>query len=120
MQAKILDGVASAGGTATYVTASTSVLQNGAGSHTYDLATGRLDRAGGWHYVKLVTDMNTKRYVSLQLDGQTPVDISTYQMDVTSSAGFAGMHFSAEFSATTSTARFVNIAQLVGTVEYGY
>jgi len=124
MVGRILDGAASntlsgtnGSGTAVYTAVTTSVLQNGGGTHTYDPPTGRLDRAGGWHYVKLVVDMAAKRYVSVQLDGQAPVDISAYQMDTTTSAGFAGMHFSFEFAATTSTARFVNIAQVIGTAE---
>jgi hypothetical protein len=118
MIAKILDGAASvAAGNAVYAAASTSLLQNGGGSHTYDLPTGRLDRAGGWHWVKLVTDLNAKKYVSVQIDGQAPVDLSAYTTDTTASSGFAGMHFSVEFSATTSTARYVNVARIVGTAE---
>lgn len=123
MVAKILDGAASAAaGTDVWVAAATSVLQNGAGSHTYDPPTGRLDRAGGWHHVKLVLDMATKTYVSLQLDGIRPrkpnvVNLSQYQMDTTTSSGFAGMHFSVELTASTSTRRFVNIAQVIGTAE---
>jgi hypothetical protein len=126
MIGQILDGAATAtanggapltGPTAIYTTVSTSVLQNGAGTHTYDPPTGRLDRAGGWHYVKLIMDMANKTYVSLTLDGQPTVSLTGYQMDQTTSAGYAGMHFSVEFSATTSSARFVNVAQVIGTDE---
>lgn len=124
MVARILDGAATnalsgttASGTAVYTAVSTSLLQNGGGTHNFDPPTGRLDRAGGWHYIKMVLDMANKKYVSLQIDGQAPVDLSGYQMDKTDSTGFAGMHFSFEFSASTSTSRFVNVAQIMGTAE---
>lgn len=124
MVARILDGAATAvgGGTnasaaATYTAVSTSTIQNGAGSHTYDVPSGRLDRAGGWHWVKLVVDFTTLKYVSIQIDGENAVDLSAYSLDVTDSTGFAGMHHSFEFSASTSTRRFVNIANVIGTVE---
>jgi hypothetical protein len=96
----------------------TSRLQNGAGSHTYDPTTGSLDKAGGWHWAKLVTDMNAKKYVSLAFDSQPPVDLSAYTMDMTATTAFAGMHFSFEFAASTSTRpRYVNVAQMIGTDE---
>jgi hypothetical protein len=125
MIAQILDGDATnaasgttPSGAATYTTVSTSVLQNGGGSHTFEPKSGRLDRAGGWHWVKLVVDFVTKKYVSVQIDGEALVDLSAYSMDTTTSTGFAGMHHSFEFSASTSTSpRFVNIANMVGTVE---
>lgn len=125
MLAQILDGAATAvgGGTnpsaaATYTTVATSVLQNGAGTHTFDPTTGSLDKVGGWHYIKLVVNMAAKRYVSLKLDSQPVVDLSSYQMDTTTSSGFAGMHFSFEMAATTATApRWINVAQVIGTVE---
>jgi hypothetical protein len=120
MVARILDGTQSQA-QATDVWAApagtTSVLQNGAGTHTYDAPTGRLDRAGGLHHVKLVMDMANKRYVSLRIDGNPKVDLRTYVMDSTASASFAGMHFSVELVASTSTRRFVNIAQVIGTAE---
>lgn len=124
MVARILDGAAtntlsgtSGSGAAVYAAVSTSVLQNGGGSHTYDPATGRMDRAGGWHWCKLVVDFSTLKYVSIQLDGEAAVDLSAYNLDVTDTTGFAGMHHSFEFSASTSTRRFVNIANVIGTVE---
>jgi hypothetical protein len=126
MHARILDGVASAAanggtptlasGTAVYADVVTSTNQNGAGSHTYDLATGRGDRVGGLHYVKMVVDFATGHYVSLQLDSQI-VDISSYQQDITDSAGFGGMHHSIEYHGNTTTRRFVNIGALRGTLE---
>lgn len=123
MHGRILDGTATntlsgTNGTLTAVYADvvTSVAQNGAGSHTYDPASGRLDLVGGYHYVKMVVDFATLKYVSLQLDAEV-VDLSAYNMDITDTTGFAGMHHSFEFSAGTTTRRFVNIANLVGTVE---
>lgn len=123
MHGRILDGTASnalsgtvGSGTAVYADVVTSVSQNGAGSHTYDPPSGRLDLVGGWHFVKLVVDFVTLKYVSLQLDAEV-VDVSTYNMDVTDTTGFAGMHHSFEFSAGTTTRRFVNVANMIGTVE---
>lgn len=119
LKAHILDGAASAtAGKAVYRTVSTSVLQNGGGTHTYDLLSGRMDRVGGWHWVKMVVDMATGKYVSLRLDGENEVDLSGYDLDVQASAGFAGQHFSVELSASTTTRpRYVNIANFVATAE---
>lgn len=124
MVARILDGAATnalsgtvGSGTAVYAAAVTSVSQNGAGTHTYDIPSGRLDRAGGWHFVKMVVDFVNLRYVSLQLDGEAVADLSAYSLDITDTVGFAGMHHSFEFSASTSTRRFVHVASLIGTVE---
>lgn len=126
MVARILDGAATAAansgnptnpsGTAVYTAVATSWNQNGGGSHTYDVPTRRLDRVGGWHYVKMVVDFATGRYVSLQLDSYVE-DISTYEWDVTASTGFAGMHQSIEYHGNTSTNRYVNIAGLRVTLE---
>lgn len=123
MKGRILDGAATGlasgtngSGAATYFDAITSVSQNGAGSHTYDPPTGRLDLAGGWHYVKMVVDFATLKYVSLQLDAET-ADISGYSADITATTGFAGMHLSWEYSGQTTTPRFVNIANMVVTAE---
>lgn len=128
MTASILDGAATAAangatptipsGAAVYTLASTSVLQNGGGSHTYDPVTGSMDKVGGWHYVKMVVDMATKKYVSLRLDGEAQVDLSGYSLDTTDSAGFAGQHFSVEMFATTSTRpRTIHVAQVIATRE---
>jgi len=124
MHARILDGAATfalsgtnGASAAVYTDVVTSVNQNGAGTHTYDVPSGRLDRAGGWHWCKLVVDFVAAKYVSIQLDGETAVDLSAYNLDVTDTTGFAGMHHSFEFSASTSTRRYVNIANIIGTVE---
>lgn len=126
MVGRILDGAATAtangttptvsSGAATYTAVVTSTGQNGAGSHTYDPPSGRLDLSGGWHYCKMVVDFATLKYVSLQLDSQV-VDLSAYSADVTDSTGFAGMHHSWEFSGGTTSRRYVNIANIVGTLE---
>lgn len=124
MIGKILDGAATAaanggtpltGTTAVYTTATTSSNQNGAGSHLFEPVSGRMDVAGGWHYARLAVNLSTKKYVSLQLDSESPVDLSAYDMDHTTSSGFGGMHFSFEFCASTSTRpRYVNIAAVRG------
>lgn len=122
--ARILDGAASntlsgtnGSGTAVYTAVVTSVLQNGGGTHNYDLPSGRLDRAGGWHWCKLVVDFVNLKYVSIQLDGESVIDLSAYSLDVTDTTGFAGMHHSFEFSASTTTRRFLNVANMIGTLE---
>lgn len=125
MQGWILDGgatVAAGSGTTAsnpgvWRSVTTSTNQNGGGSHTYDPVAGGLDRAGAWHHVKLVLDMNLKKYVSLQLDGGPLVDLSAYSMDTTATSGAAMMHFSFEYAASTSTRRFMNIARVIGTSE---
>jgi hypothetical protein len=126
MLGKILDGAATAaanpgtpltGTTAVYTTVATSLLQNGAGSHQYEpsAAGGRMDKAGGWHYCKLVVNLATKTYVSVKLDGEPTVDLSAYALDQITSTGFAGMHFSFELSASTSTRpRYINVAGIRG------
>lgn len=123
MHGRILDGLATntvsgtnGSGAATYADVITSVSQNGGGSHLYDLPSGREDRAGGWHYAKMVVNFATLRYVSLQLDAET-VDISGYLADITASTGMAGMHMSFEFSGQTTTPRYINIANMVATLE---
>lgn len=110
-------GTTGRGGTvAVYTKVTTSYLQNGAGSHNWDpsASSGRLDRAGGWHYAYLASNMATKKYVACRIDSQPFIDLSGYDLDCTTSSGFAGMHFSAEYSANTSTRRFMNIAALTG------
>lgn len=119
MHGRILDGVASSGGTATFADVVTSDLQYGGGSHLWEPISGRLDRAGGWHYAKLIVDIRPtiNKYVSLQLDGRL-VDCTGYSLDDTASTGAAMMHFSVEFVASTATVpRYMHIAQLTGTVE---
>lgn len=125
MHARILDGAAtnalsgtSGSGAAVYADVLTSILQNGGGSHTYDPPTGREDLAGGWHWVKMVVDFATGKYIALYLDSMF-VDLSTmtYVWDVTDTTGFAGMHHSFEYHGTTTTPRFVNVANVIGTLE---
>jgi len=53
----------------------------------------------------------------VQLDGEAAVDLSAYTLDATDTTGFAGMHYSFEFSASTGTRRWVNIANVIGTME---
>lgn len=122
----VLDGAATAAanganalvGTAPAVWAQvgTSPMQNGAGTHNFDpsAGSGRLDRAGGWHYAYLASDLKTKKYVSCRIDGQDNIDLSAYSLDATSTTGAAMMHFSVEYTGSTSTDRFMNIAGVTG------
>lgn len=114
----VLDGTASGtAGAAVWADVIQSHQQNGAGSHTFMPSNGGLDRAGGWHYAYLAVDLLNKKYVGCKLDGETYVDLSTYNLDATSSTGAAMMHFSTEYSSNTGTYRFMNIAQVTG---YGW
>lgn len=121
----ILDGAATAavnavpltGGGAAWRTVDTSLLQNSSGTHLYEPFSGRMDRAGGWHWCKLVVDFSTKMYVSAQIDGRPVVDLSAYQLDMTTTAGFAGMHCSFEYCAGTTTPRYMHTAKWVITKE---
>lgn len=101
---------------ASYELIATVTNQDGTGSHLYDPTTGQIDKAGGWHYAKLVTDLENKEYVRCQFDDKI-VDLTGVPIYIGNSAGFAGMHFSFEYSQRTSTRRFMNIAQFCGTVE---
>jgi hypothetical protein len=100
----------------TYLDVMTVTGQNGTGSHLYDPTSGQLDKAGGWHYAKLVTDLKNKKYIRAQFDSAT-VDLTGTDIYTAPSTGFAGMHFSFEYSQKTSTRRFMNIAQFIGTRE---
>lgn len=121
----ILDGDQTALVNATVLTGSgaawrnvqTSLNQNSSGTHIYEPSTGRMDRAGGWHWCKLVVDFSTSKYVYAQIDGQPVVDLSAYALDKTTTAGFAGMHFSAEYCASTSTARYMHTSKWILTKE---
>lgn len=126
MQAWILDGALTAqvngaspltGSAVGWRSVATSVLQNGTGQHSYVPSTGSQDRAGGWHYCKLVMDMANKKYVELQLDGSGVIDLSAYSMDQTTSAGAPMMHFSVEAASATSSLHYMHIARVIGTVE---
>lgn len=123
MVGRILDGAATAAANAgnptspsapaVYTDVVTSWNQNGGGSHTYDPATGRLDRVGGWHQAELWVNFSTGDYVRVRLDSWV-VDFEPgqYVWDVTDSSGMAGFHHSVEYHGNTTTPRFVNIAAL--------
>lgn len=121
----ILDGAATAaanavpltGGGAAWRKVDTSDRQNSSGTHLYEPFSGRMDRAGGWHWAKLVVDFSTQKYVSCQLDGRPIVDLSAYNLDQTTTAGFAGMHCSFEYCAGTTTPRYMHTARWVITKE---
>jgi hypothetical protein len=92
----------STGQPAVYAAVDTSYMQNGAGTHNYEpsASSGRLDRAGGWHWAMLAVDLSAKKYIGCCIDGRPFVDLSSYSLDKTTSSGFAGMHFSAEYPAS--------------------
>jgi len=121
----ILDGAATAaanaagagGSAAVWQKVGTSVLQNSSGTHLYEPFSGRMDRAGGWHWAKLIVDFSTLKYVSCQVDGGPIINLSGYSLDITTTAGFAGMHLSWEYFGSTSTPRYMHTARWVITKE---
>lgn len=121
----ILDGAVTAasnatgpgGSAAVWRKVGTSINQNSSGSHLYEPSSGRMDRAGGWHWAKLVVNFSTLNYVSCQIDGEPVVNLSSYALDVTTTSGFAGMHLSFEYSASTSTPRYMHTAKWMITKE---
>ena len=132
MQIWALDGAATAisnstggnqltGSGAVWRSVATSTNQNGGGSHTFNPVTGAFDYAGGWHYVKIISDFQNRSYVGAFIDGTfvdlSPTSATPLVMDQTTSAGAAMMHFSLEMMATTSTARNMHWNQPRGTIE---
>lgn len=84
--------------------------------HQWDPVNGSWDRAGVWHYAKVITDFKNKNYVSIQFDDQVfPLPgTGVYQL---ASTGAKVMHFSIDYSQKTATRRFINVANVVGTEE---
>lgn len=86
--------------------------------HLYNpltLTPARYDRAGLWNYAKLVTDLTNLKYVYVQFNELVfPLSDAMFQA---ASSGAATMHFSVEYAQKTSTRRFVNVANVVGTSE---
>lgn len=87
--------------------------------HSWDPVSGSWDTAGGWHYVKIVTDFVTKTYVSVQFDGLIYTSMAGQSMyQIVGDTGAKLMHFSVEHAmAQSATRRFWNIARCVGTIE---
>jgi hypothetical protein len=89
---------------------------------------GKGDSAGMWHYFRLVTDFSGQKYVSLQFNDvlwnastfSAPINGGATQQAIlggqtfysASDTGARVMHFSIEFSASTSSRRFISAAQL--------
>lgn len=93
-----------------------SVTNQSFTQHQWDPVNSGWDRAGTWHYVKLITNMQSKQYVSIQFDDQvfSLSGTSIYQL---ASTGAKTMHFSVDYSQKTATRRFMNVGPVVGTVE---
>jgi hypothetical protein len=85
--------------------------------HSYDPVGGSWDTAGQWHYVKIVADMYQHQYVSVQLDESVYSLPSLAMYQGIGDTGAKAMHQSAEFAATTSTRRFMSVAQVQLTAE---
>lgn len=86
-------------------------------THTYHLDLGTADTAGTWFYVKLVADMVNKKYVSVQFADKLVTFATTYPLRSTPDTGPMSLHFSIECAQKSSVRRYVNVAQVVGTVE---
>lgn len=87
------------------------------GQHSWDPVGGTWDRAGVWHYAKIVADFAAAQYVSIQVDETLYTAMAGQPMYVSSASGAKTMHFSVEFGQTTGTRRFWNAAKVTGTVE---
>lgn len=127
IDACILDGAASAAANADALNGAGAIwrkvdesrLQNGGGTHLYEPGAGRMDRAGGWHWCRLVVDFATKTYVSVQIDGNAAIDLTAYVLDQTTTSGFAGWHSSFEYAGLTSSARYMHLSRFAITEEVG-
>lgn len=88
---------------------------------------GKLDNAGFWFYWRLTTDFTNQKIVSFQLNDviwsgapfpTTPgatqqSDLSGKNIYVAADTGARVMHFSVEYSCSTSTRKFMHVAQLL-------
>jgi hypothetical protein len=93
-----------------------TITDQGNAQHTYALAGNLKDKAGQWWYVKLCADFVTKKYVYAQY-GDHFYDMSGLDLHTAASSSQAVMHFSAEYAAVGTSARYVNIAQVIGSRE---
>jgi len=84
--------------------------------HAYNPFAKLYDKAGGWHYFRLVTDMGTLKYTSFQFNEVT-YDLSANSIRTSASTSQTMLHFSVEMNQHTSSRRWINIADLVGTRE---
>lgn len=86
--------------------------------HSWDPVNGSWDRAGVWHFAKLVTDFNLQQIVSIQVDEKVYTSMAGRPMYSAAASGAKTMHFSVELGQTTSTRRWWNAGPVVGTAEY--
>ena len=100
----------------TYTQLGSTIATQSFTQHQWDPVNGSWDRAGTWHYVKLVTNFSTKQYVSIQFD-DVVFPLGGQGVFQLASTGAKTMHFSAEFAQKTATRRFINIGPMIGTLE---
>lgn len=95
-----------------------TVNQSHVGQHLYSPggSSSQLDKAGSWHYAKLVVDFKTGRYVYAQLDDLI-LPAAERPIFESASTGARATHFSAEFFQTNTSRKFVNIAKVRGSRE---
>lgn len=94
-----------------YVWTQFATCQSDPITHMYDLPAGKLDKAGQWSYIRLVTNFNTGAYVGCQFN-QTWYDLTGVPYYVFASAGAQALHGSIEYTPKNSTLRYINMAQL--------
>ena len=90
---------------------------NSTNQHTWEPGGGSWDRAGCWHYWKIIADFANKVYVSIQID-DTVYAITDSMYQGIGDTGAKSMHFSVELAqAQSSTRRFWNVSPPIGTLE---
>lgn len=87
--------------------------------HSWDPVGGTWDRAGGWHYLKLIADFAVTQYVSIQFDEAVYTSMAGQPLyQGIGDTGAKMMHFSVELAmAQSPTRRFWNVAKVTGTQE---
>ena len=93
-----------------------TVDQDHVGQHIYEPTSSsatQKDRAGIWHHVQIEVDFNTGKYIAVRVDG-VEVQLPDLDLFTASSSGARALHFSLEFFQTNTTARFINVAHVVG------
>lgn len=87
--------------------------------HSFDPVSGSWDRAGGWHYMKIVADFAQRQYVSIQFNETVYTSMAGQPLyQGIGDTGAKMMHFSIELAqAQSATRRFWNVAKVAGTQE---
>jgi len=93
-----------------------TVTDQGNAQHTYTIPGNLNDKTGQWNYVKLCTDLSTKKYVYAQWNNHF-YDMSGIAIQSQASASQAVMHFSIECASSGTQSKYINIAQVVGSRE---